>query len=40
MKGTGEKYLDLHLVLILLESEWYNVSFSSTTLKFLSRNVM
>lgn len=37
MMETGEKYIDLGFVLILLESEWTNVSFSSTTLNFLSR---
>lgn len=37
MMGTQEKYIDLSFVLILLESEWANVSFSSTALNFLSR---
>lgn len=35
--GNWEKYIDLGFVLILLENEWDNVSFSSTTLNFLSR---
>lgn len=36
--GNWEKYIDVGFVLILLGSEWDNVSFSSTTLNFLSRN--
>lgn len=37
MIGTGEKYIYLGFVLILSESEWDNMSFSPTTLNFLSR---
>lgn len=37
MIGTEEKYIDLGFALVLSESEWDNVSFSSSTLNFLSR---